>query len=94
EIANIREGVGGIGGGWFRESVMKQMGDGAATFFWIDPWLGGSPLCETFGRLFDLAVNKSCSVAEMFTLGWEVAGEEEMLGECQALLLNFSFQAQ
>ncbi|GAU36546.1 hypothetical protein TSUD_277520 [Trifolium subterraneum] len=71
EIVKIREGVGGLGGGWFRESVVKRVGDGASTFFWTDPWLGGFPLCERFERLFDLAVNKSCSIAEMSSLGWE-----------------------
>ncbi|GAU10924.1 hypothetical protein TSUD_426660, partial [Trifolium subterraneum] len=58
EIVKIRDGAGGLGSGWFRESVVKRVGDGEATFFWTDPWLGGSPLCERFGRLFDLAENK------------------------------------
>ncbi|GAU29001.1 hypothetical protein TSUD_165190 [Trifolium subterraneum] len=85
---------------------MKRVGNGAETFFWTDPWLGGRPLGERFGRLFDLVVNKSCSVAEMFSVGWEEGGEtwvwrrqlwaweEDMLRECQTLLLNFSFQVQ
>ncbi|GAU34960.1 hypothetical protein TSUD_312910 [Trifolium subterraneum] len=106
EIAKIRDDVGGLGSGWFRESVVKKVGNRAETFFWTNPWLGGSPLCERFGRLFGLAENKSCSVAEMFSMGWEVGGdawvwrrqlwvwEEEMLRECQTLLLNFSFQVQ
>ncbi|GAU49006.1 hypothetical protein TSUD_406770 [Trifolium subterraneum] len=95
-----------MGSGWFKESVVKRVGNGAETFFWTDPWLVGRSLCERFGRLFDLAENKSCSVAEMFALGWEVRGEawvwrrplweweEEMLKGCQTLLLNFSFQVQ
>ncbi|GAU49132.1 hypothetical protein TSUD_406970 [Trifolium subterraneum] len=107
EIVKIRDGVGGVGSEWFRESVVKRVGNGAEHFFWTDPWLGGRPLGERFGRLFDLAENKSCSVAEMFSLGWEEGGEawawrrqlwaweeEEMLRECQTLLLNFSFQVQ
>jgi hypothetical protein len=56
--------------------------------------------------LFDLAENKSSTVAEMFSLGWEVGGEawvwrrqlwvweEEMLRECQTLLLPFVVQVQ
>ncbi|KAK2457253.1 hypothetical protein QL285_004548 [Trifolium repens] len=83
---------------------MKKVGDGSDTYFWFDPWLGGVPLCERFGRLFDLAENKSSTVAEMFSLGWEVGGEawvwrrqlwvweEEMFRECQALLLPFAVQ--
>lgn len=47
------------------------MGDGADTFFWYDRWIGDVPLCQHFGRLFDLAENKSISVATLFSLGWE-----------------------
>jgi hypothetical protein len=104
EMVRIRDGVGGLRGGWFRESVAKKVGDGSGTFFWTDPWLGGVPLCERFGRLFDLAENKSSLVAEMFQSGWEGGGEawvwrrqlwvweEEMLRECQTLLLPFNVQ--
>jgi hypothetical protein len=53
----------------------KKVGDGSDTFFWTDPWLGGAPLCEKFGRLFDLAETKSSTVVEMFSSGWEVSGE-------------------
>ncbi|CAJ2674496.1 unnamed protein product [Trifolium pratense] len=58
---------------------------------------------ERFGRLLDLAENKSASVAEMFVRGWGTGGEawvwrrqlrawEELLGECQSLLLTISLQ--
>ncbi|GAU13793.1 hypothetical protein TSUD_83020 [Trifolium subterraneum] len=105
EIVNIREGRGDIGGGWFGERVSKKVGDGSDTFFWTDPWLDGTPLSERFGRLFDLAVDKSSRVVEMLALGWEVGGEawewrrqlwaweEELVRECQDLLLGFSVQA-
>ncbi|GAU31811.1 hypothetical protein TSUD_58120 [Trifolium subterraneum] len=83
----------------------EKVGDESDTFFWTDPWVDGTPLSEWFERLFDLAVYKSVSVADMFLLGWEVGGdawvwrrplrawEEEMLGECQTLLLTISLQA-
>jgi hypothetical protein len=85
---------------------LKKVGDGSNTFFWTYPWLGGAPLCERFGRLFDLIMNKSSTVAEMFAAGWEAGGEAwvwriqlwawagEMLGECQSLLLLITVQAQ
>ncbi|GAU45418.1 hypothetical protein TSUD_243290 [Trifolium subterraneum] len=57
EITHIREG-GELGGRWFGEHVSKRVGDGSDTFFWNDPWVEGVPLCERFGRLFDLAGNK------------------------------------
>ncbi|GAU42130.1 hypothetical protein TSUD_351040 [Trifolium subterraneum] len=105
EIVSIRDGVDGVGGGWFRECLLKRVGDKTETFFWTDHWLGGTPLCEQFGRLFDLAVNKSSTVAKMHSLGWDIGGEvwewrrqlwaweKEMLGECQTLLLDIILQA-
>jgi len=37
--------------------------------------LGDSPLCVQYSRLFDLAVNKSISVAAICDLGWEKGRE-------------------
>ncbi|KAK2387235.1 hypothetical protein QL285_061035 [Trifolium repens] len=104
EIVRIRDGVGGVRDRWFGEGVVRKVGDGTNTFFWTDPWVGGRPLGERFGRLFELAVSKSCTVAEMCSAGWEAGGEawvwrrqlwaweEELLGECQALLLTVTLQ--
>ncbi|KAK2370537.1 hypothetical protein QL285_083581 [Trifolium repens] len=106
EIVRIRDGGSGLRDGWFGESVTRKVGDGSETLFWTDPWLGGTPLCERFGRLFDLAVTKSSTVAEMFSSGWEAGGEawvwrrplwaweEEMVGECHNLLLTVTLQAE
>ncbi|PNX60369.1 kinesin-like protein, partial [Trifolium pratense] len=100
ELARIRDGGSETGGRWFQEQVVKRVGDGSDTFFWTDPWVDEIPLCQRFGRLFELAETKSRTVAEMFALGWGEGGEawewrrqlraweEEMLGECQSLLLN------
>jgi hypothetical protein len=43
--------------------VSGQVGDGVNTFFWYDRWLGETPLCVRFSRLFELSLNKSCTVA-------------------------------
>lgn len=43
EVAKIRDGVGVEGGGWFEESILRRVGNGVNTFFWMDPWLGGVP---------------------------------------------------
>jgi hypothetical protein len=48
--------------------VARKVEDMIYTFFWSDPWLGEIPLCEMFGRLLDLAVAKSSTVAEMHSL--------------------------
>ncbi|KAK2441001.1 hypothetical protein QL285_012349 [Trifolium repens] len=105
EIARIRDG-GETGDRWFAEHVSRRVGNGLDTMFWTDPSMDGIPLCERFGRLFDLAVTKQCMVAEMFSLGWGADGEawvwrrqlreweEEELRECQSLLLTFSLQDQ
>jgi hypothetical protein len=104
EIVRIRDGVGGVRDGWFGEGVARKVGDGTDTLFWTDPWVGGTPLCERFGRLFDLAASKSRTVAEMCGSGWGPGGEawvwrrrlwaweEELLGECQTLLLSVTLQ--
>jgi hypothetical protein len=49
--------------------VARKMGDETDTLFWFDPWLGRIPLCERFGRLFDLAETRSSTVAAMYSLG-------------------------
>ncbi|RHN70051.1 putative reverse transcriptase zinc-binding domain-containing protein [Medicago truncatula] len=104
EVASIRDGLGDVGEGWFRDNVERKVGDGVDTIFWLDPWVGDVPLCVRFGRLLDLAVNKSISVADMFELGWDEGGEawqwrrrlwaweEELLGECRILLSDVSLQ--
>ena len=84
--------------------MASKVGTGTNTLFWQDRWLGDVPLCRHFSRLFDLSLNKSSTVAEMFSLGWEDGGaawgcrrhlwdwEEEMIGECRHLLDNFVLQ--
>ncbi|XP_045830878.1 uncharacterized protein LOC123922177 [Trifolium pratense] len=74
EMARIWDGGGELGGGWFREHVSRKVRDGSDTFFWTDPWVDGISLRERFGRLFDLAENKSALVAEMFMQGWGIGG--------------------
>ncbi|PNX84715.1 receptor-like kinase [Trifolium pratense] len=67
EVVRIRDGGEGVGGGWFGEHTSKKVGDESDTFFWTDPWVDETPLCERFARLFDLTENKLASVAEMFS---------------------------
>ncbi|PWA99335.1 RNA-directed DNA polymerase, eukaryota, Reverse transcriptase zinc-binding domain protein [Artemisia annua] len=42
----------------------RKIGNGRDTYFWLDNWLGGSSLKETFPRLFRLEANPSCLVSE------------------------------
>jgi hypothetical protein len=77
EVVKIRDGIRGSDSGWFWESVVRCVGDGEATLFWHDRWCGDVALRERFSRLFDLALNKSITVKDMFSLGW---GEGEVVG--------------
>jgi len=82
--------------------VIRKVGDGTDTLFWSHRWLGDAPFSERFRRLFDLAENKTISVANMFSLGLEQGGngwswrrrlwawEENLLEEFRALLLDVS----
>jgi hypothetical protein len=105
EVSKICDGVGVEEGGWFEECVSRKVEDGVDTYFWHDRWLGGVPFCVRFRGLFQFSVNKSCSMANMFSLGWEDgdaafrwtrrlwAWEEDMLVECRTLLHGVSLQS-
>ena len=71
EVVKIRDGTVGGDDGWFTSCV----GDDADTLFWHDRWCGDVPFRVRFGRLFDLALNKSITVKEMFDHGWGDEGE-------------------
>ncbi|GJZ05566.1 putative RNA-directed DNA polymerase, eukaryota, reverse transcriptase zinc-binding domain protein [Tanacetum coccineum] len=42
----------------------RKIGNGQTTRFWLDPWLGGSPLNISFSRLFRLESNPGCLVRD------------------------------
>ena len=54
--------------------VRVQKGGGVNTLFWYDKWFGSVQFCVRFQRLFELAENKSITVANLFTLGVEQGG--------------------
>ena len=84
--------------------MTQRVGDGEATRFWLDRWCSGVAFKERLSRLFDLAVNKSITVKDMFLLGLGAGGggwqwrrriwvwEEELLAECRLLLFDVSLQ--
>jgi hypothetical protein len=63
EICNIevRDNVS-----WFGQHVRRNIGNGNSTRLWLDCWMGGSPLCEQFPRLFSIATNKEGMVCDMW----------------------------
>jgi hypothetical protein len=103
-ICRIREGLGESVGRWFDNNIRRVVGDGNDTLFWHDTWVRDFPLRTTFPRLYDLALNKECSVVEArrdfgAVGGWErvwrrrlFAWEEEGARECSILLNNTVLQ--
>jgi len=104
EVSRIRDGNGGGSDGWFEGCVIRRVGDGESTLFWHDWWCGDIPFRIRFNRLFDLVLNKSIIVKDMFSLGWGASGvgwqwcralwvwDEELLEECRLVLSNVSLQ--
>lgn len=70
------------------------MGNENFTLFWLDLWLDGTPMNDSFRRIYELPDNKLVIVEDMFSMGWGVNGEackcrrrllvweEELLWEC------------
>lgn len=73
-MAHIREGIGVLIEGWFKDNLRRKVRDGIDTFFWTYRWLGGDVLNVRFRRLFELSVNKRVSVADIAQLGWGEGG--------------------
>ncbi|MCI27325.1 putative non-LTR retroelement reverse transcriptase, partial [Trifolium medium] len=53
---------------WIEEAIVRRLGNGVLTRFWTDKWLGESPLCVQFPRLYSLSLHKLATVAEMVTV--------------------------
>jgi hypothetical protein len=52
-------------GDWCNEIMIKKMGNGGGTRFWLDLWIGNSPLCELFPRLFLVSQQTNAYVNQM-----------------------------
>ncbi|XP_024642310.1 uncharacterized protein [Medicago truncatula] len=102
EVSRLRGRVGVGGSGWFKDQVLRRVGDEADTSFWFDRWIREAPLRVRFSRLFELTKNKFMSVADLLSVDSKRWGdlwrwirrlwqwEEELLEECRALLLDVS----
>lgn len=77
-LTMICDGVGEGVGDWFDNNISRVVGNGRGTSFWHDIWVGEIPLKFKFPRLFELSVDKECSVEEMRTRLWAVVGRERM----------------
>lgn len=54
----------------FEANAIRKLGNGVRTCFWTNGWLGEVSLCVRYRRLFELAVDRGISVADMRELGW------------------------
>ncbi|GJY20642.1 RNA-directed DNA polymerase, eukaryota, reverse transcriptase zinc-binding domain protein, partial [Tanacetum coccineum] len=51
------------------DSIRFQVGCGLNTHFWKDIWLGSSPLCSRYSRLFRLEQEKDCLIIDRINNG-------------------------
>jgi hypothetical protein len=62
---------------WFSNEIIRRMGNGANTRFWLGRWIGAVPLCDKFPRLFSISLQKESSVANMWSpsdaSGWNLS---------------------
>jgi hypothetical protein len=49
---------------WFADSVKLRFGNGLKANFWWGGWLGSDCLMQVFLRLYALAADQNCSVAD------------------------------
>jgi len=63
---------------WFNREVVRKVGNGENTRFWLDHWVGNEALCLTYPRLFLISSQKDATVGGV--LG----------GECGRWILEFS----
>lgn len=70
----------GIKTEWIHTEVRKSIGDGKNRSFWDEVWVGDKALKEKFNCLFNLAVDKECSVFQM-GYGCEGYGFGSSIGE-------------
>jgi hypothetical protein len=56
---DLKDGVS-----WFGQNISRKIGNELSTRFWLDCWMGNSPLCEKFPRLFSISSHKDGLVGE------------------------------
>jgi hypothetical protein len=56
---------------WLEEVIVRKVGNGLLTRFWKDVWIGDSPLCFKFPRLFSLSTQKEVCVGEVLKVDGE-----------------------
>jgi hypothetical protein len=87
---------------WFARNVVKKLGNGVHTSFWIDIWVDDISLKDRFPRLFSISTQKEASVAEVWNpmvgaVNWRLiwcrrlfVWEENLLNELLELINRVS----
>ncbi|GKB46795.1 RNA-directed DNA polymerase, eukaryota, reverse transcriptase zinc-binding domain protein [Tanacetum coccineum] len=71
------------------DSIRYQVGCGSIIRFWKDTWLGSSPLCMRFSRLFCLEREKDCLIRDRISNGqWKWNWSRSILGARNSTHLN------
>nr|KAJ0224075.1 hypothetical protein LSAT_V11C200069590 [Lactuca sativa] len=56
------------------EVIIKKIGSGDETMFWLDKWIGGSTLKDSFSEAYKLEGHKHCKISNRLqhgTMNWE-----------------------
>ncbi|KAG5126932.1 hypothetical protein JHK82_027767 [Glycine max] len=53
------------GDGWFHRNVVRRIGDGRNTFFWLARWVGESCLRDQLPCIFRISSKLNASVGDM-----------------------------
>jgi hypothetical protein len=56
---------------WLEEAIVRKIFNSLLTRFWKDVWIGDSPLCISFPRLFSLSTQKDACVGEVLKVEGE-----------------------
>lgn len=58
-----------MGANWFNREMVRKVGNGETTRFWLDHWVGNEALYLTFPRLFSISSQKEAMVGEVWVDG-------------------------
>jgi hypothetical protein len=56
---------GSSNGDWCSEVMVKKVGNGGGTRFWLDKWIGEGTLCQAFPRLYSISCQKEHFINQM-----------------------------
>jgi mannosylglycoprotein endo-beta-mannosidase len=104
DVRNLEVGVNNSN--WVVENIVRSLGNGLSIRFWRDVWIGDSPLCLKFPRLYSLSMQKDVCVGELlmvegdrrwWNLNWRrnlFQWEMERLNVLVGLIANVSLSLQ